>query len=168
MEPPTLVLMPSPLLGPAVWQPVAAELTRGGWPVQIVAASTTPPRTCADVVSHVLSAVPGDRDVVLVPHSNAGLYVPALVTRRQVVGAVFVDAGLPPKTGDVPLAPPQLFTLLADKADADGLLPPWTTWWDESDVAALFPNPEVRARVEREQPRVPLSYFSARLSVASG
>lgn len=64
---------------------------------------------------------------------------------RCVVGAVFVDAGLPPRDGEVPLAPPELFASLADKVNSDGLLPPWTSWWDEADVAGLSPTPEVRA-----------------------
>lgn len=168
MEPTTLMLLPSPLLGPAVWEPVAAELADRGYPVQIVSAPSTPLRTSDDVMDHFLSAVPSDRDVILVPHSNAGLYVPALVGQRRVVGAVFVDAGLPPKTAGALLAPPELYAILSDKADGDGLVPPWTAWWDEAEVAGLFPNPEARARVEREQPRLPLSYFSAELPIPSG
>ncbi len=168
MDVPTLVLLPSPLLGKAVWEPVAAELADRGYPVRTVSTAAAPPRTSDDVLHHLLSAVPSDRRVILLPHSNAGLYVPSLVRQRHVVGAVFVDAGLPPKNGDVLLAPPQLLTVLAEKVDSDGLLPPWTAWWDELDVAALFPNPEVRERVERHQPRLPLSYFSARLTVPPG
>jgi len=168
MEPTTLVLLPSPLLGPAVWAPVAAELARRGHQVQTVPSPSAPLRNSDDVLDHFLSAVPDDRDVILLPHSNAGLYVPALVEQRHVVGAVFVDAGLPPKTGDKLLAPAELFAILADKSDGDGLLPQWTSWWDEADVAELFPNSEVRARIEREQPRLPLSYFASQLRVASG
>jgi hypothetical protein len=82
--------------------------------------------------------------------------------------APFVDAGLPPKDGEVLLAPPELFEKLADKADSDGLLPPWTSWWEEADVAGLFPDPQMRAHVEREQPRLPLPCFSAQLPVPSG
>ena len=44
-------------------------------------------------------------------------------------------------------------------AGADGLLPPWTSWWEESDVAELFPDAEVQARVEAEQARMPLAYY---------
>ena len=165
---PTLALLPSPLLGPSVWQRVAAELKSNGWSVTTVPISPTAPRTPEDVLQTFLLAVPADRDVILVPHSNAGLYVPSLVRRGRVVGAVFVDAGLPPREGDVPLAPPAFFASLAGKADADGLLPPWTSWWDEADVAELFPNAAVRERVEREQSRLPLSYFAASLSVPLG
>lgn len=168
VDSPTLVLLPSPLLGQAVWEPVAAELADRGYPVQTVSAPQTSPRTSDDVMDHLLSAIPQDGEVILLPHSNAGLYVPALIGQRHVVGAVFVDAGLPPKTDAVPLAPPDLVATLAHKTDGDGLLPPWTAWWDEADVAELFPNPAVRARIEREQPQLPLSYFSARLPVPSG
>lgn len=115
-----------------------------------------------------LAALPVDRDLVLIPHSNAGLYVPALTDERKVVGYVFVDAGLPAGYGRVRLAPPAFLDLLAQKADHNGLLPPWTAWWDEADVAPLFPNVEIRERVEREQRRLPLSYFSQSLPVPCG
>ena len=52
--------------------------------------------------------------------------------------------------------------------DNNGLLPPWTSWWDEADVAALFPDAETRARVELEQQRAPLSYFEGVLPVPQG
>lgn len=45
-------------------------------------------------------------------------------------------------------------------ADEDALLPPWTQWWSEEDVAPLFPDAAARAAIESEQPRLPLSYFS--------
>lgn len=84
------------------------------------------------------------------------------------MAAVFVDAILPPPRGRIPLAPPALLDVLREKADDDGLLPPWTSWWDEVDVAALFPSPESRAGVEQEQQRLPLSYFVDALAVPQG
>ena len=50
----------------------------------------------------------------------------------------------------------------------DGRLPPWTSWWDEADVARLFPDPRVRAAVEAEQPRLPLSYYEQQIPVPVG
>jgi hypothetical protein len=81
--------------------------------------------------------------------------VPALIDALcdQVRGVVFVDAATP---GAGYHAPREFLTALAGK---DGLLPPWTSWWQESDVAELFPDAEVRARVEAEQPRMPLAYY---------
>lgn len=57
---------------------------------------------------------------------------------------------------------------LRQKADGDGLLPLWTDWWPEDEVAALFLDRETQARVEREQPRLPMSYFEGFLPVPEG
>jgi hypothetical protein len=127
-----------------------------------------PVRTSAEVLDAYLAALPTDADVVLVPHSNAGAYVPQLAVQRQVVATVFVDAILPPASGRVPLAPPALLDVLEAKADEQGLLPPWTSWWDEADVASLFPNAESRAAVHRNMQRLPLSYFKETLAVPAG
>jgi hypothetical protein len=169
-----LALLPSPLLGPAVWSPVAADLADKGWPVVLPPRPPAPPRSPDDVLRHLLAALPADRDLVLVPHSNAGLYVPALTMRRRVEGYVFVDARLPPAAGEVPLAPPDLVDALTEKTDRDdhrdsgGLLPPWTRWWDEADVAALFPDTHTRERVEAEQWRIPMTYFRSTVPVPTG
>lgn len=88
--------------------------------------------------------------------------------QRRVVAAVFVDAVLPPDRGYVSLAPPAFLGLLREKTDGDGLLPVWTSWWDEADVVDLFPDAEMRARVEMEQQQLPLSYFEGTLPVPHG
>jgi len=164
---PLLALLPSPLLGPSVWQPVAQVLADRGWPTNICAA-TAPVRTEQDALAAFLSALPAEQDLVLMPHSNAGAYVPELVTQRRVVAMVFVDAVLPPRRGRVPLAPPAFLDLLRSKVEDDGLLPVWTRWWDDADVAPLFPDAQARTRVEREQQRLPLSYFEGTLPVPRG
>lgn len=158
-----LVLLPSPLLPAAVWHPVAQRLAGAGWPVVEVADGRAP-RTAADVLARFGEAVPTDREAILVPHSNAGLYVPSLAAERAVVGCVFVDAALPPAAGRARLAPARFYDFLAGLADQDGLLPPWTQWWDE-DLDGLFPSRQVRELVERGQHRLPLSYFAGSLPV---
>jgi len=163
----SLALLTSPLLGPSVWQPVARVLADRGWDTAICAA-TTPVRTGQDVFDAFLASLPTDEDLVLVPHSNAGAYVPALVTHRRVVASVFIDAVLPPSHGRVPLAPPEFLDVLRAKADGYGLLPVWTRWWDDADVAALFPDAQTRTQVEREQQQLPLSYFEGSLPVPPG
>lgn len=155
------------MLGPSVWQPVAQVLADRGWHTTICSVPA-PVRTGQEVLDAFLAALPGGRDLVLVPHSNAGAYVPELALRRQVVATVFVDAVLPPRGGRVPLTPPAFLDVLRGKADDDGLLPLWTSWWDEADVAPLFPDAEVRARVEREQRQLPVSYFEGSLPVPQG
>lgn len=154
-----LALLSSPLLGPAVWRPVAERLSQRGWTVIQPPQPAVAPRFPDDVLRCVLDALPDNQDLVLIPHSNAGLYVPALSVRRRVVGYVFVDAGLPAQYGHAPLAPPGFLEVLVQKADRDGLLPPWTDWWDQADLAPLFPDVDTREQVEREQRRLPLSYF---------
>lgn len=163
----TLVLLPSPLLGPAAWHDVAVLLTSRGW----VVAGLPVVRGVAryrDVLSVWERSLPPDADYLLVPHSNAGLYVPALGEHRRVVGQVFVDAGVPPASGTVSLAKPSHYRMLSELADADGLLPPWSGWWDDAKLARLFPDPVTRERVEAEQIRLPLSYFAERIPVRAG
>jgi len=127
------------------------------------------PRTPADVLEGVLAGLPTGRELVLVPHSNAGLYVPQTTRHRTVVGMVFVDAVLPSRSGGtIPVAPPALVGYLREKVDREGLLPVWTEWWEPDQLAGLFPSDDVRAEVEREQQRLPLSYFCASVDVPSG
>jgi hypothetical protein len=164
---PSLVFLPSPLLGPSVWRPVAGVLADQGWHTTICGVPE-PVLSTGDVLEAFLAALPVDRDVVLVPHSNAGAYVPQLAVQRPVVAAVFVDAILPPSSGRTPLAPPEFLDVLRAKAGEDGRLPPWTIWWDEVDVAALFPNAKSRTVVEQDQQRLPLSYFTDALAVPQG
>ena len=154
-----LVLMSSPLLGPSAWAPVAGLLGGQGLPVT-VAAVAGPVRTAADVLAGFVDAVPDEPGLVLVPHSNAGLYVDALAAVRRVERVVFVDAGLPSRSGPTPVAPAELRRHLEGLVDADGLLPPWTGWWPEQAVERLFPDARTRAVVESEQRRLPLDYFA--------
>ncbi|HVH94489.1 MAG TPA: hypothetical protein VM688_06195 [Nocardioidaceae bacterium] len=155
-----LVLLPSPLLGPAVWAPVADLLRSRG---HKAAVPSLPPMiaTPDDVIAGWLREIPADRDLLLVPHSNAGLYVAALAEARSVRGIVFVDAGLPSAQTTTPTAPPAFRRFLGGLVDHEGLLPPWTQWWEPADVAALLPDPMTRAAVEGDQRRLPLSYFDA-------
>lgn len=168
VEAPALALLPSPFLGPAVWQPVRPLLTERGWRV-ITPAPVASPRTPQDVLEGYLAGLPDDDELILVPHSNAGLYVPAIAAQRRVRGFVFVDALLPAADGAIEMAPPAaMLDALRKKADPNGLLPPWTAWWEEVDVAALFAGDAARERVESEQQRLPLSYFAGSMPIPAG
>jgi pimeloyl-ACP methyl ester carboxylesterase len=163
----SLIFLPSPLLGPSVWRPVARILADQGWHT-MVCELPDPVVTGDDVLGAFRAALPVDRDLVLVPHSNAGAYVPELSVDCPIRAAVFVDAVLPPPSGRIPLAPPALLDVLRELAGDDGLLPPWTEWWGETDVGALFPDAQSRAAVEREQQRVALAYFKGARAVPAG
>lgn len=151
------MLIPSPLLGPATWEPTAGVLRRRGRVVRVPSlecvSGAAAPYWPAGVDAVVRSA--GSEPVVLVPHSNSGLYVPAVINALgdQVCGVVFVDAALP---GAGYYATREFLNTLVG---SDGILPPWTSWWDEPDVAVLFPNAEVRACVAAEEARMPLAYY---------
>jgi len=161
------VLTASPLLGPATWVPVADELSRRGQRVT-VAACDGPVGTPQDVLDQLLRQVSDETEVVLVPHSNSGLYVAALAEQLPVVAVVFVDAGLPSPAEQTPTAPEGMVDDLAGLADQHGLLPPWTRWWPEPSVEALFPDAESRAAVERQQRRLPVDYFRSTVPTPPG
>jgi pimeloyl-ACP methyl ester carboxylesterase len=155
--PPTLVLVHSPFLGPATWQSTARALAHSGRRVRVpslrAVATSSPPYWPAGVEA-IVHAAP-DEPVVLVPHSNAGLYMPAAVDalRERVRGVVFVDAAVPGAGHH------STSEFLSTLPSVDGLLPPWTSWWADADVAELFPDAHTRAEVEAEQPRMPLAYY---------
>ncbi len=102
-------------------------------------------------------------------HSNAGLLVPALAEAvPDVRRVVFVDAALP----GAPL-PAALLAALRELTGPDGLLPPWTEWFDEATVAALLPDPRLRATGDRRaaapaaHPLHPAATRAARLGPAA-
>ncbi|MFI7540516.1 alpha/beta hydrolase [Actinoplanes sp. NPDC049599] len=169
------VLVHSPSVGPGTWTPVAERLRGRGATVVVpslagVGAGGPPfwPRVVA-AVGAAVDAVPAGRSVVLVAHSNAGLFVPVVVAAatRPVVGCLFVDASLPARQGPTPVVPAEALPFLRERA-VDGILPPWTTWFDESEVAPMLPEPAVRAAVEAEQPRLPLSFYEQLIPVPAG
>ena len=171
----SLVLVHSPVVGPRTWQPVARRLAELGWEVAVPSllrvGEVGPPfwPRVVEAVHPGLGTSGQNQRVVLVAHSNAGLFIPVITAALpgQVLGSIFVDAALPPRSGTVAVVPPELLALLRGKASA-GLLPRWTDWWDEDEVAALFPDPQTREAVTEEQPRLPLSYYEASLPVPAG
>ncbi|BCB88165.1 alpha/beta hydrolase [Phytohabitans suffuscus] len=164
------------LLGPSTWAPVAARLMASGVvtvvPSLVDAADADVPPfwpRVATMVEDAVSCLPRGQPVVLVAHSNAGLLVPVIVqaARRPVAGCLFVDASLPSRTGPTPAASPGRLAYLRTMA-VEVRLPRWTTWWDEDEVASLFPDPQTRSTVSAEQPWLPLSYYEQRIPVPAG
>jgi len=163
-ERPVLLLVASPFLGPATWQPVGWWLRGRGHDV-VVAERARTPLTPQAVVDAVVAAAPVGRPVVLVVHSNAGLYAPHLSTLLDVRGVVYVDAALAGDEDETPLAPPSLLEDLMTRADDDGMLPGWTDWWPSTASDRLFPDPATRAGVQAEQQPVPVGYLRSRVPV---
>jgi pimeloyl-ACP methyl ester carboxylesterase len=171
----SFLLVHSPSVGPRTWHPVAHRLAELGReavvPSLLHVGDEGPPfwPRVVDAVRAGLGTVGQDQGVVLVAHSNAGLFIPVIAAALpgQVRGCIFVDAALPPASGTAPMVPPELLALLRDKASG-GRLPRWTDWWDEEQVAPLFPDQATRAAVTEEQPRLPLSYYEASVPVPAG
>jgi len=168
-----LVLVHSPSVGPSTWLPVARRLHLRGVDAVVpdlrhIGTGGPPywPRV-AGVVADAMGQLDDPGPVALVAHSNAGLFLPAVAesSPRPVGAAVFVDAGLPHEDGETPVAPPEFLPLLRGLADPRGMLPRWTEWWPEEEVAALLPDPRVRAEVVADQPRLPLDYYEQTLPV---
>lgn len=184
---PLFVLVHSPSVGPSTWHPVAERLAAAGYDTRVPSlldVCSGPPPYWPEVVAAVredLTTVPADRPLVLVVHSNAGLFLPVIRSglvgveldgadsraRRPVVASVFVDAALPAREGPTPVAPPDLLEFLHGKT-VNGILPRWTDWWDEADIAPMFPDPASRRTVVDEQPRLPLAYYEQRIPVPAG
>jgi hypothetical protein len=169
---PVLVLIHSPSVGPGTWWPVAEQLHSQGITsvvpdLRTIGHGEPPywPRVAAAVADQI-DTIDADGPLVLVAHSNAGLFLPTIHqgAPQPVAGAIFVDAGLPAEDGETPVAPPQFQARLSDLA-TDGMLPPWTDWWTPEDIAELLPDPALRAAVVAEQPRLPLAYYQQTLPV---
>jgi pimeloyl-ACP methyl ester carboxylesterase len=169
------VLVHSPSVGPATWSAVAAELRSTGnevlVPSLLTVAAAAPPfwPEAVRCVRESLRGAPDGAPVTLVLHSNAGLLAPVLVDGlgSRVEAIVFVDAGLPERDGPTAMASAEFLPFLREKA-VNGLLPPWTDWWDEADVAVLFPDEDTRQKISAEQPRLPLAYFETMIPHVAG
>lgn len=160
-----VLVLPSPLLGPAAYGPLAAALTDQGAPA-LVAHLPEGPFGPTEVLAAFVDQLRDSGASTVVAHSNAGYYVPAVRARVPVPVAVLVDAALPLGSGaTTALAPPAFAELVARLPQEDGRLPPWPRWWDPADVAALFPSPQWLARVTDEAPRLPPAYLTATVEV---
>ena len=172
---PIFVLIHSPSVGPATWQPVADRLRDAGHEVTVpsllsVGDGGAPfwPRVSSAVRAGLAGTDPS-QPVVLVPHSNAGLFVPVIARdlQRPVACSVFADAGVPELSGSTPVVGADFLPFLRGLADEDGLLPR-TDWWDSDDIVAMLPDPRVRAIITEEQPRLPLDYYLDRVPAPAG
>jgi hypothetical protein len=159
-----LLLVHSPLVGPASWDPIAPGLAGPGWQVTIPDLTSTVaagPPYCSRQAELIARAAAG-QPAVLVGHSGAGpLLASAGAMIAQVRGYVFVDAALPfPGQTWMDTAPPELAARLREMADPDGWLPPWPSWWDEEVLAELLPDPGLRERFAAGCPPLPLAMFA--------
>lgn len=171
-----LVLLHSPLVGPSTWSPVAERLRSAGRQVVVpsllaVGEGGPPywPRVVEAVSAGLAGTDPGE-PLVLVAHSNAGLFVPVLTRDlgRQVAGVVFADATIPGSAGSQPVVEDGLLPFLRGRVGPDRRLPRWTEWWGEQETAGMFPDRRTRQLLTAEQPRLPLAYFLDHVPLPGG
>jgi hypothetical protein len=148
---------------------VAEELRRHGHdvavPSLVAAARSGRWKAYVDAVVAAAPAVPA----VVVAHSGAGPFLPEIGRQLNPSPSrlVFVDATLPPTTGSSPLVPEQFLEGLRSLAQ-DGVLPPWSEWFEPGTMEKLLPEAGRREAVLAELPRLPLSFFDARVPVPEG
>lgn len=99
MPDPTFVLLHSPLVGPASWEPVREELHLSGFQAAAPRIEDAAPPYWRSYVDSAAEAITdlGVDDVVLVLHSGAGALAASIadICVPEVAGIVFVDATLP-------------------------------------------------------------------------
>jgi hypothetical protein len=153
----------SPLLGPGSWGRVAERI--GGLVPDLRSfVSADPPRWRA-FVDLAVEGAPDGPCVAVVGHSGAGALLPAVVDRlapdRPAI--VFVDAVLPPAEGSFAVTP--AMRLFLEARSEQGVLDPWSAWWDDEVLARTLQVPALRAAIESEEPRVPLSFYDEAIPV---
>jgi hypothetical protein len=173
---PLFVLVHSPSVGPSTWSPVARRLAAAGSGVVVpsllsVGDGRPPywPRAVEAVTAALAGTDPG-QPLVLVAHSNAGIFVPVIAAglARPPACLIFADATIPAASGDTPTAEEEFLPFLRGLAGPDGRLPRWTDWWEESDVGPMFRSQQIRQTVTAEQPRLPLAYYQEQVPAPAG
>jgi len=157
-DPLRFLILPSPLLPVMAYRPLADSLKAAGHTARIAEVGKL---TDAAAIVGAWRAEAASADV-LVAHSNAGLLAPLVAVPEQSV--VFVDAALPPASGDFELAKGGLLSMLQGLADRRGNLPEWTRWWPRQAFDEIVPEPLFR-KLDKACPRLPLSYFEQSLTV---
>jgi hypothetical protein len=159
-----LALIHSPLVGPSCWRQTADALATAG--VEAIAVDyggVSGPDWYRGAASRIAAAAPGFDPLVLAIHSGAGGFVPALADPfgARVRGFLFVDAVLPyPGQCWFDTAPPALADRIREIA-ADGVLPPWDTWFGRGAVDALIEDPASRTAFSADLPHLPIAYLQA-------
>jgi hypothetical protein len=163
------VLVHAPVVGPASWAPVAAELADSGHRVAVPSlagfADAGPPYA-PKLVELARAQVPGGAadSVVLVVHSGAGVFAPYLAEAIAAtkVAVVFADAALPPASGPGDVVDRAFLPFLRGLASG-AVVPPWPQWWPEHEMSALVPDERTRRSVLGEARPLPLAFFAERL-----
>jgi len=153
------LLVHPPLLGPAVLQPLAAELRQRGREVAVPdlrSAVATAPGWPQRWISAAAAAGPAE---VVVGFSEAGIVLPAVAAAVGARRAVWLDAVLP--AGAWPDDVRELTAPLV----RDGRIADWTTWWGPDAMTGLLPDERLRAAVLAEGHELPADFYDVAVPV---
>lgn len=163
------LLLHSPLVGPRSLSPLADALRRLGHDavapdlrgaVSECGLSPTALRTAATQAVADMRQEP----LIVAAHSGASAYLPLLARNLNPAGQVLVDAIVPPLQGT--FTPSADFRSELDRlVEADQRLPPWPQRWGEEAMAELVPDPDLRAAISDECPRLPISFYDSVIEV---
>ncbi len=170
-----VVLISSPLCGPATWEPVAAALGRRGVDATIAQLRDDDPaqpywRQHAATAAERLRNLPPGQAPLLVAHSGAGPLLPAIrrVAGRSVGGYLFADAGLPHPEYSRLDELAQAVPALAEDLRAELLAGKRYPTWDDAALRPLIPDPARRAATLAELRPRPLAFFTEALPPSDG
>ena len=157
-----LVLVHSPFVGPATWEPTARSLRRRGH--EVIVPDLRPAQARRPVwraqVEAVSAALRGES--IVVAHSGAGPLVPAIAEAlgERYAGSVFVDAALPHpgRSRFDDLSTPLRERL--DESTVEGELPPWHEWFGAGVVEGLLGDVALTERITAEIPRIPVAMMT--------
>lgn len=158
------LIIHSPLVGPSTVQPLAAAMEALGWTTTVPdlrSAIASPARFGEGAASAV------DTADIIIGHSGAGAFLPAVAAATRAATAMFIDAVVPPSE---PLFTPsaRLLQLLDTLPIVEGLLPPWHEWWPAGLMVELVPDMSLRRRITAEIPQVPRSFYDEAVAVPRG
>lgn len=152
------LLVHPPLLGPTVWLHCATELRERGHTVSVpdLRRLVDP---AADWWTRWAAECGGSFATVdvVAGHSGSGVVLPAIAEATGAESVVFVDAVVP-SAGAVSAPSDQLLAFVRALPSNDHL-PPWTTWWPDDIVAEVLPDPDLRAHIMAEEPRLPADFY---------
>lgn len=189
--PPVFVLIHSSSVGPSTWEPVAGALRARRHVVEVPSmlgfVEDGPPYADSYLrrASAALGSLPPGAPIVLIGHSNAELFLPAIAEplAPRGVSFIFADASIPPIAGadrkdptdtadpadtagtadppaatNAPLVPEAFLDQLRAMA-VDGILPRWGNWWPDDITATLYPDTATRERVAAQEPELPIAFY---------
>lgn len=166
------LLLHSPLVGPRTVSPLAEALERLGHRAaapdlrSAISADGLSTTALKAIVVQAIARLQSQESLILAVHSGAGAYLPLLTPRLDVAGQVLIDAVVPPANGT--FRPSSDFRSELDRlVEADGRLPPWPQWWSAEVFAQVVPDPDLRAAIGGECPRLPISFYDKTIEVPS-